>query len=127
VPLVPNSIRVVWNENRMVLPLGVRSTSLRKGDTAPALLAYLYAPDGTPANLVGATVQLVMREARSRKVQVQAAAVVVDAAEGLVRYTWQASDTTKASEYEAWFVVTYPGGLQESFPNVGAHTVRIMP
>ena len=126
-PLVPNSIRVVWNENRMVLPLGVKSTSLRRGDTAPALLAYLYAPDGTPANLLGSTVSLVMRERRSRKERVNAAAVVEDAVEGLVRYAWQAGDTSKAGEFEAWFVVTYPSGVQESFPNVGAHTVRVMP
>lgn len=99
---------------------------LKVGNRLPALVANLFAPDGTPASLPG-TVTFRMREVFSRSTKIAAGAVTLqDPATASVRYDWAAIDTDTAAEYEAWFDHNN-GGLVESFPTQGSMRVRIEP
>ena len=111
--------------NAVSTPLG-SPIALKLGDTAPALVANLFAPDGTPASLPG-TITFRMREVFSRVVKIAAGPVTLqNPAAASVRYDWQAADTSVAAEYEAWFVHT-DGARVETFPNQGSMRVRVEP
>lgn len=100
---------------------------LKVGSRLPALVANLFAPDGTPASLPG-TVTFRMREFFTREVVIAAGSVTIeDPGVARVRYDWQAGDTDQAAEYEAWFVHTDPSGRAEFFPNQGSFKVRVEP
>lgn len=52
------------------------------------------------------------------------AAVIENAAAGIIRYDWAANDTADPGTYLGWFKVTI-GGLPISFPNDGFIVVTI--
>jgi len=62
--------------------------------------------DGVAYDLSGSTVKFKMRAVGSSTLKVDAAAVVVSAAGGLVRYDWAAVDVNTASVFVAWWEVT---------------------
>lgn len=89
----------------------------KKGDTHNALQATLYNPDGTKANLTGATVKFVMKSrGADRTVKVNADVTMVDATNGLVWYVWADSDVNAVGTYDAEFHVTYADGKKDTFP-----------
>lgn len=78
-------------------------------------------------NITGATVRFVMAPRRGGSDVVNAAATIVNAANGQVSYTWQAADTATTGAFCGQWKVTFSGGAVESFPNAGYITVYVTP
>lgn len=100
---------------------------IKRRDTSPAILATLTDANGTPVNLLGATVRFHMRPVNTETATVDAAAVIVNPSAGTVRYDWQTSDTAVAGLHEAEWEATYSDNTVETFPNSGTQLIRIDP
>lgn len=98
---------------------------IKEGDTSPELQATLKDAEGSAIDLTGASARFHMRAPGAAAAAVDAAATVVTAASGIVKYTWIAGDTDVAGRYEAEFEITFGDGSIESFPNRGYIPVRI--
>lgn len=98
---------------------------IKQNDTSPAMLATLQDANSTAIDLTSADVRFHMRTIGGTSAVVDAAAVIVTAASGLVRYDWQAADTASIGSYQAEFEVTYSDGSVETFPNDGYIRVEI--
>lgn len=126
--LARNSLRLDHPVNYLVLPMGLQVFRLKATALRPSLSATLINPDGSRANLTGATVSFRMRYFPSRRTAIaDQPAVVVSAPEGRVRYDWQPGETAVAAEFEAWFVVDHAGGQREFFPSGEALKVVLDP
>lgn len=103
---------------------------IKQGDTSPAMVAALKTPDRQPVDLTGATVEFHMRfvptDETPSATPVSAAAQIVDASAGEVRYAWGPTDTAVAGDWDAEFQVTFPGGAIETYPNNGYIEVSII-
>ena len=108
---------------------GVSAFYIKADDTAPSLRAVLEDEDGV-VDLTGATVAFVMRGRADSDgnvpalVKVDAAGVVVDAANGVVRYDWAAEDTDTPGTFDFEFKVTIDG-VTASYPSRGYNTVVV--
>ena len=94
--------------------------TIKQSDRLPSLVATLEDADGAAVNLSSGvtSVTFSLRLRRNRQVVVtNAAAVIVTAATGIVRYDWADGDTAEAGQYEGEFSVNYTSGLTLSFPN----------
>lgn len=100
--------------------------NVKQNDTSPAMLATLQDAAGAAVSIVGASVRFHMRPIGSSQIKVDAAAVIVTALDGIVRYDWQASDTAVVGSYQAEFEVTYADASIETFPNDGYIQVEII-
>ena len=98
---------------------------IKQNDTQPAFQATLKDGAGDPINLTNATVRFQMRESGADVLKIDAAASVISALSGIVRYTWGAADTNTAGFFDAEFVVTYSDNTVETFPNNEYITIRI--
>lgn len=83
-----------------------------KDNRAPSLTDTIRI-DGAAFDLTGSTVKLKMRLETSATLEVDAAATIVSAAAGTVRYDWAAADVDTAGEYVAWWEVTLAGGKKQ--------------
>lgn len=90
---------------------------MKQNDTSPSIEATLTDINGTAINLNDASVRFHMKNLSNNAVVVDAAATIVTAASGIVRYDWQSADTTKAGIYSCEFEVTYSDASIETFPN----------
>ena len=90
---------------------------MNTGDLQPSLQATLLNPDGTAANLTGATVVFTMSQ--RGVVLFSNPATIVNATAGVVQYNWQPGNTNYYGSCIGFFTVTYPSGLTQTFP-VGA-------
>lgn len=90
---------------------------IKQNDTVPSIRATLQNGSGNPVDLIDATVRFHMRAIGVSAVKVDAAAVVMNEALGLVQYNWISADTNVIGSYQAEFEVTYPDGTIETFPN----------
>lgn len=98
---------------------------IKQNDTVPSIRATLQNGNGDPVDLINASVRFHMR-AIGANTAVDAAAVVVSAAAGIVQYNWTATDTDIIGSYQAEFEVTYPDSTVETFPNDGYIRVEII-
>lgn len=99
---------------------------IKQNDTQPAFQAVLEDGAGDPINLDGASVRFHMRAIGAASVKVDAAASVILAVSGIVRYNWSADDTDTVGSYQAEFEVTYADASIETFPNNGYVRVEII-
>ena len=90
---------------------------IKQNDTSPSIEATLTDINGTAINIADASVRFHMKNLTNNSVVVDAAANIVTAASGIVRYDWQAADTAKAGIYSCEFEVTYSDASIETFPN----------
>lgn len=97
-----------------------------KGDHLPEINSILIDDTGTAKNLTGCTVVFLMATS-SETIDtpvINAAATVVNAATGAVKYSWTGTDTNTVGSYVARWRVTDAGKL-ETFPNSGWITIVI--
>lgn len=99
---------------------------IKQNDTGPAIVATLQDANGNAINLTGAGVRFHMRSVSGGNPVVDAAATVVTALSGIVRYNWVAADTDTVGTYQAEFEVTYADASIETFPNDGYIAVQII-
>lgn len=82
------------------------------GNRNPSISETITDTDGNPVDLTGSTVTFRMRAVGDDALVVDAAAVVVSASAGTVRYDWAANDVDTAGYYLVWWRVT-TGGLTQ--------------
>ena len=102
---------------------------IKQGDTLPLLEAQILKADGSALVLTGASVSFRMWRLNSRPAGsyfVDAAATIVDAATGRVRYSWQTGDTATVGQYAAEFVVVFPDLRQQTVPTEGYLAVSVV-
>ena len=100
---------------------------IKQGDTLPSLDAVLKDSKGTPVDLTTATaVRFDLRRSEGGTLLGGAAALRGGVAGG-VRYNWAPADTTIAGIYNGEFVVTFPGGKEETFPSQDSIVVQVVP
>lgn len=88
------------------------SAGFTVGDTAPALRGAAM-DASTPANLVGATLDLHIR--RADQTVITATATVVDGSAGTWTYSWAPTDLTVAGPWVVELQVTYSTGRIQTF------------
>lgn len=105
--------------------MGVADLTIRQGDTLPAFPVTILDSSGSPLNLAGATVTLVMRQALSSLPALSAPMTVTNPTAGQVVYNWGASDTANAGLFDAEIHVALSGGGSYTYPNDGYLTVQV--
>lgn len=101
--------------------------TLKKGDTAPALVGTLK--DGLAAviDLTAAdAVKFIMKDKASGDKVIDRAAAITSAAAGQVTYQWQTGDTDVVDTYNAEFEVAWSDGTFETFPNSRYIQIKII-
>jgi hypothetical protein len=97
------------------------------GNRNPSITETIKNDDGSAHDLTGQTVKFRMRPVGSATLKVDAAATVVSAAAGTVRYDWAAADVDTAGQYLVWWQVTTTAGgntqdMAETVVEFRAHT-----
>jgi hypothetical protein len=82
------------------------------GDRDPSLTDTLNDDTGAALNLTGGTVRFKMRAFGSSTLKVDAAATIVSASAGTVRYDWAALDVDTEGFFIGWWEVTLAGRVQ---------------
>lgn len=103
---------------------------MKKGDRRPILRVRLSLSDTPGVNpLLGSPTPIVtfhMVNTKTRAVKIAAgAAIIEDADEQIVSYSWGPTDTNAGGCYEGTFVVDYGSGVVQSFPSCGGIPIHI--
>lgn len=104
---------------------------LKRGDTAPSLIAVLKDVTGTAVDLTSSAVQFLMRLSTAASGTDPAVSGSMTLAtdqvanRGQVTYNWLPGDTATPGTYFGEFVVTRPNGSEQTFPTTGFVTVVI--
>lgn len=91
---------------------------LKVNDTGPPLRRTLIeAATGLPVDLTGASVKYIMTKEDKSTGKINAAMTIESpATSGVVRYDWQAADTTPAGNFPSEIEVTKASGEKITFP-----------
>src|SRR5512139_1679554 len=83
-----------------------------QGNTGPSITAKLHAKGNVdaPVDLTSASVKFQMRRPDDDLFTVDAAATITNALQGLVAYSWGATDLSIAGDYDAQWEITFPDG-----------------
>src|SRR5437667_105129 len=96
-----------------------------KGRVDPPYDVTLVNGDGSIPDLTGASVVFHLVNISTGQAKVTAAASLLDAPRGKVRYAWQLADVDTVGLYEAWWVVTFLDGSDVYYPDDTADNVEI--
>lgn len=99
--------------------------TIKQGDLLPAISASLTDSTGAAVDLTGASAAFVLRSSTAAAPVVNAAATVTAATAGKVSYSWATGNTGTAGDYQAEWIITFPGGGKQTFPSVGYTSVSI--
>lgn len=89
-----------------------------QNDTKPDL-EFVITKDGRPVDLTGCTVYFTMKKIGGDIKINKAQCSIVDAESGLVKYEWQAGDTSEAGDYEGEVeVVDANGEVQTGYEKI---------
>lgn len=93
--------------------------TIKQHDDLPVIAAQLQDADENPVDITGATVRFVMKNKATptEDPKVDAAASITNAAQGLVMYAWDPTDTDEVGTFIAEWEVTFVSGKIETFPN----------
>jgi len=100
--------------------------TIKQSDTSPSLQATLKDGNDSPVNLNGAAIRFHMK-ALGGVIKVDQPMTIVSAVGGVVKYDWQAIDTSTAGTYSVEFEVTYADLSIETFPNTDNIALVITP
>lgn len=100
--------------------------SLKSHDRLPSIQATLSV-GGLPVDLtLAVSLKFIMTNATTNAIVVNhAATMVAPLTSGVVRYDWQAADTTVPGNYLGEWEVTWATGKQ-TFPTLTYHTIQIL-
>lgn len=102
-----------------------RAWEIKEGDLEPSYEATLK-ENGVVVDLTDAVgVQFRMRQITGAKV-VLAAGELADRPGGKVRYRWVLGNTDTPDLYHVEWAVTWTGGRQQTFPNEGFNSIRVV-
>jgi hypothetical protein len=105
----------------------VADFSIKRGDTAPPLVAVLRSEGGTALDLSDVTsVAFKMRPATGVGSAVTGSAAVVDALAGKVAYSWRSGDTAVIDLYWAEFEIRWNSGEVQTVPSDEYIEVRVL-
>lgn len=100
--------------------------TIGQGDTSPVLVDTLTYTNGQPANLTGATIELVLRTLNAeRPLRLTGTAAVTEPVGGKVSYTFTQQDTATPGEYMASWEIILGGGAKMRWPTEGYISVWI--
>jgi len=99
--------------------------TIKRGDTSPSIKTFLKDSAGAAVDLTGATVRIHMKAVGASALKVDEEMTVVNAASGIVFYSWSSSDTDTAGTYYVEFQVTKADNSVETFPNNGNAVIVI--
>jgi len=100
---------------------------IMEGLTYPDLDATVVDEDGTAVDLTGGSVAFYMKAQDDGAMKINgAAASIVVAASGTVRYTFTAADTDEPGDYWGWFVATV-GAVTVGSPDPLRTVVHVTP
>lgn len=102
---------------------------IKKGDLVPAVTATLMQAVGSAAAAAidlttASSVKFAMRNRNGGAIKVDAAATVVSAAAGTVKYQWAGTDTDTAGIFDGEWQITWPAGKQ-TVPGGGYDTIQV--
>jgi len=99
--------------------------TIKEGDRLPEIICNLQDAIGNKVPLTGATVRFILVDKGTGTVKVNAAATIVNALNGQVKYSWATGDTDTSGSYSAEWEVTFGDGRSETFPNFKNLNVKV--
>lgn len=96
--------------------------TIKAGDTRTAIKATLKNPSGNAVDLTDSTVTFVMEQ--KGVILINRPAEIVDALSGRVNFVFVNGETDILGGVKAEFIVDYPDGSTETFPNSGYISIR---
>lgn len=100
--------------------------AMKTGDREPSIRRKLLsATSGDPIDLAGASAKFIMKDSAGNEAVNAAAVIETPTTTGVVRYDWQAGDTSEEGTFEAEFQIVFSGGNVYTMPNDGYIIVKI--
>jgi hypothetical protein len=90
---------------------------IKQGDTYPAFQTTITDAAGDAIDITDASVRFHLRRPGADTLIVDAAAEIVTAASGIVKYVWADGDTDETGVFDAEFEVTFDDDTVLTFPN----------
>lgn len=98
---------------------------IKRNDRRPRWRVQLTA-NGSPADITGAVAATFTMKQGASIVKVNKQPMtIIDAAAGIVEYTWAAGDTDTSGTYNVEVEVDWGGGEYQTFPSKGYFTITV--